>query len=246
MVSVSRVLVSVVVLAVMLAVAHAPVAGAPARNVSAEGAVYTFGSGPSGEMVMTADSGDLHVEKSVAPDGSSVLILRAGAEQVRLEVKPSRVAVSDPHGDVSFVPDSGDEKGETAVRVALARSRAVQVFRSLAAQVRARGTKGAFEQAVLLSGAVVAQLGGEPRALRDFGRGHRPAGGIQRAAFGRITDCWGEYERYILAAYDQYLYCLTDTGRLLRYSLSWCDIQYTIRAESAWFQFLACSTIPIV
>ncbi len=235
----------------------ASAAAAGARQVSPEGAVYTFGSGPSGDIVMTVESGDLHVEKSVAPDGASMLLLRAGSDELRLQVTQDRVAVSGASGNESFVPDGSDEAREAAVRVALARSRAVHLFRALAAQVRARGKTGAFEEAVVLSGAVVEQLAGTPDAIRGFAKRHRSVPAVRPAAlsnlsvrpvaFGRITDCWGQYEQYIMWAYNQYLYCLTDSGgRLYIHSVTWCEIQYTMRAESAWFQFLSCSSFNVV
>jgi hypothetical protein len=247
MVVTSRLFASLVVITAASALVARPAVAARPPSVTPDGAVYTFGTGPAGEVVMSADSGDLHIEKSVASDGTSALTLRSGDDELRFEVTQGRVAVSGKDGRASFVPDGTDENGQAAVRVALARSKAVQVFRAFAAQVNARGTKGAFELAVSLSGAVIAQVSGDPGALRDFAKRHRPAGRVRAVAFGRITDCWGQYEQYISWAFDQYLYCLGDSGgKLYFHSVTWCEIQYLTRAESAWFQFLSCSAVPVV
>jgi hypothetical protein len=248
MASGTRLCVSLVVLGVLAVLAPASASTrAAARTVSPEGAVYTFGSGPSGEAVLTIDDADLHVEKTVGADGSSSVAMRAGDDEVRIEVAQERVSVSTRDGRVSFVPDGTDEKGETAVRVALARSPVVQRFRSFAARATERGRKTAYEQGIALSAALVGQLAGDPGALRSFARRHRPAEGrVRQISARRITDCWGQYESYISWAWDQYLYCLTGSRSLLMGSLSYCEFQYYMRAESAWFQFLSCSAIPVV
>jgi hypothetical protein len=225
-----------------------PVEGAgPAQQVSPDGAVFTFGTGPAGEAVLTIDAGELHVEKSVSPDGSTILVLRARGEEVRLELTQDRVAVTSDQGKVSFVADGSDENGQRAVRVALARSRAVQMFRSLAAAASARGRKTAFDEALALSGALIAQLAGDPNAFRSFTARHRSLkqGGVKPAGLRSTVDCWGQYERFISWAWDQYLNCIVSHRGLIS-GLTYCEFQYYMRAESAWFQFLSCSAIPIV
>lgn len=236
------------VLGVLSAAGMAGAAPAARQNVTPDGAIYTFGSGPSGEAVLTIDQGSLHVEKSVAADGSSTIAIRGNGDEVRVEVSADRVAVSGSEGRASYVPGANDRQGEQAVRVALARSGAVQRFRAFAAQVSARGRRTAFDLAVALSGAVVGQLAGDPDALRQFSRQHQaPEGKLRQVGRRVIVDCWGQYEAFISWAWTQYLYCLTDTSRpLIISSYSYCEIQYTMRAESAWFQFLSCSAINVV
>lgn len=241
-----RVGVSLVACAALSAIAPPMASAGPAQQVSPDGAVYTFSTGPSGEAVLTIDAGDLHAEKSVAADGGSVLVLRARGEEVRLEVTQDRVTVRSADGQASFVADGLDENGQRAVRVALARSGAVQMFRTLAGKVSARTRKTAFDEALALSGALIAQIVGDPGALRSFAGRHRPVkGGVRPVGFRRMVDCWGQYEQYISWAWDQYLYCIASPRYNLINGLSYCEFQYYMRAESAWFQFLSCSAIPI-
>ena len=242
-----RLCVSLVIFAVAALTLGRPASAASrgARNVSPEGAVYTFGTGPAGEAVLSIDSGELHVEKAVSADGSSVLTLRAGADELRLELSQDRADVSSPEGKASVGPDASDENGPRSVRMALARSRAVQLFRVLATQVGAAARKKPFDEAVTLSGAVIGQLAGDPGALRGFAQRYRSTkAGLRPAGLRRISDCWGQYEQFLLWAYDQYAICLTQGLWRINY-VSYCDFQYTMRAESAWFQFLACSAFPI-
>ena len=221
------------------------VSAAPAPQTSPDGAVYTFATGPSGEAVLTVDAGELHVEKSVLPNGSTALLLRVGSEELRLEVTTDRVSLATANGTSSFVPGGADDREAVAVRVALARSRAVEAFRQAAARVSARGGQSPFEEALALSGALVGQLSGDPGALRGFNGRHRPVkGAVRPVSARRIEDCWGQYENFILWAWDQYLWCLSE-GRLRFFGVSYCEAQYYMRAESAWFQFLACSAIPV-
>lgn len=218
---------------------------APAQQVSPDGVVYTFGTGASGEAVLTFDVGELHVEKSVSANGTTALSIRAGVEDVRIELSEGRVTVSSADGKASFDPNGPDEAGQASVRVALARSRAVQVFRAFAARANARARKTAFDEAVALSGAMIGRLAGDPGALRGFSDRHRPTkGGVRAISLRRTTDCWGQYETYILWAWGQYEQCITSYFALIR-GLSYCEFQYYMRAESAWFQFLSCSAIPI-
>ena len=256
----------VIALALLMAAPAALSAGSPAaRQVvqsTADGEVaYSVSSGTEGEAVLVADVGDLHIVKSVFEDGRSTLFLRAGTDEVQIEITDEGISFVTRGMKLKVAPAADRSAGEgssapaekqlTAIRVALARSRAAQRFRALAAGIRESGARGAFEEAVLLSGAVVSQLAGEAGAIHGSAR-RRAAAARARVRPARavpIRDCWGDYEVYILWAYGEYTQCLSDAGgrlRLVWSGLSWCDAQYALRAESAWFQFITCSTIPIV
>lgn len=240
---------------------HAFAASAPARaarvtqtQTTPEGVSYSFTTGPDESSVLTADAGDLHLEKTVSPEGATELVLRSGADEVRIALNAEGVTVWADHRQIDLrMGRAGSDQAEPArkARIALANSHAVQAFRVLAAAMGERDPATPFDHALLLSAALVAQLAGDPAALRNHareqaGRARARAGVRPVRLSAPITDCWGQYEQYMLWAYYQYLQCLTDAGVGLRiWGVKWCDIQYMMRAESGWFQFISCSTIPL-
>lgn len=241
---------------------HAFAASAPARaarvtqtQTTPEGVSYSFTTGPDESSVLTADAGDLHLEKTVSPEGATQLVLR-GSDEVRIALNVEGVTVWADNRPIELRvgrAGAGSDRAEPArrARIALAASQSVQAFRALVAAMGEREPATPVDHALLLSGALVAQLAGDPAALRNHareqaGRARARAGVRQARLSAPITDCWGQYEQYMLWAYYQYLQCLTDAGAGLRiFGVKWCDVQYAIRAESAWFQFLSCSTIPL-
>ncbi|HET9011666.1 MAG TPA: hypothetical protein VFN38_07600 [Gemmatimonadaceae bacterium] len=77
----------------------------------------------------------------------------------------------------------------------------------------------------------------------------------QSAASPSQRDCWGDYTRVLMEAWAEYDKCCYDTAYFnpanpngsfwnMMMARQGCRINYVMRAESAWFQFLACSAIP--
>lgn len=225
-------------------------AGAPPPKRGAARVAYAISTGPAGEIVLSGRSGALRFEKSVASDGRTSLVLRSGGDELRIDVSAREVAVTDETGrhavPVSVAARPGVEAEARAIRVALAGSRAAQAFRALSARLSQLPLDGSYDYAVVLSGALVSQLAGEPGAIREFARRQHAARSrrIRPVALRQIVDCWGQYEAFISWAWDKYLGCLVNRTMSM-VLMSYCEAQYYMRGESAWFQFLSCSTIPL-
>lgn len=233
----------------LAALALASPVAAAGQNVTPEGVNYSYAKGAEGQIIVQAEAGDLRFEKSVFPDGRTVLVLKAADGDVRVESSDAVVVVQSGSETYRLIPDGVDERTALAARVALTRSRGAQLLRNLRFAIEERGPVSAFDHTVLLSAAVVSELVGETGAIRRHARkqrGTRP-GRIRKAAARQFNDCWSMYEQAILSAFNQYLQCIGEGSIVSQkfFNLSYCDIRYTMQAESAWFQFLACSSIRI-
>jgi hypothetical protein len=222
---------------------------AAGQNVTPEGVKYSYAKGAEGQIVVQAEAGDLRFEKSVFPDGRTVLVLKAPDGDVLVESSDAVVVVQSGSETYRLIPDGVDERTALAARVALTRSQGAQLLRNLRFAIEERGAVSAFDYSALLSAAVVSELLGETGAIRRHARKQRGTGPgrIRKAAAGQFSDCWSMYEQAILSAFNQYLRCIDERSiaSWKFFNLSYCDIRYTMQAESAWFQFLSCSSIRI-
>ena len=80
-----------------------------------------------------------------------------------------------------------------------------------------------------------------------------PLVGVAQAPTSSQKDCYGDYERVVAAAWIEYDECVQtfnwnntslSTWQVVSGKMS-CRISWVAKAESAMFQLIACSTIPI-
>jgi hypothetical protein len=213
------------------------------------GATFFFSLTRDGAMRMTSKAGDLDVEKTVFSDGRSQVVLQAGNDRVIVTIAVGVVDVQRGsrrlHVDVAHVTDD-DWLG---VKTLLAGSRALRLFRSLAYSLEPATLRAPAGTAMASSDAILGFLDGDVAAVERLGQRMRAArqARIRTVAFGEDSekDCYAEYEALVVKAADDYGSC--------RHTFYWWDLPsqaacvgvWTLQAESAWFQFLSCSAVPL-
>jgi hypothetical protein len=211
-------------------------------------ATFFFASTGDGAVQMTVKASELDVEKTVYPDGRSRIVLRAGDDLLAVAVSAGIVEVERSNGHRLRVDVFGAADDEwVQVKVLLAGSKALRLFRALAGSLDPRTSNTPAGAAVALSDAALAQLDGDSAAVGRLVQQMRAARQARirpvRFAIGE-ADCWHTYEGEVMHAADDYDSC--------RHTFSWydprqaaCAFVWTIQAESAWGELLACSSIGV-
>ena len=201
----------------------------------------------------TADGGirvegrtnDFVLRKTVYEDGRSSLQLESRNDRVRILVDGESVQVTRGRHSVSLHAASTSEDEQDRVRTVLAGSRAVRMFRALAASIEASGAESAPAIATLMSDAVVGMLDGDP------GAPGRVARHLARHAKARIRtvamqgDCYGTWEGSVYRASYELEDCLRAFS-VWNPVRNVCGFRWTMQVESYWFRFLTCSGFPAV
>lgn len=231
-----------------LAAALAPMAraGEAAHQVARlEAADLTLELGwlDDGSIEIAGRGGELTIRKTVQQHGAVVLELVAGGDRVILQVAEHTVSVRRGAKEVVISHVGVTEDDLDQVRRLLAGSRAIVLLRRIGAAVLAAQDDSPTATALLMADAIAGMFtgdGGAPaRIARHFGR--HAVGRLRRAALG--TDCYREWEQLVMRAMDEFLTCLVETGWFgpLQYL---CSFRWLLQVESAWFQFLSCSSFP--
>ncbi len=215
-------------------------------------ASFFFSLAADGGIRVTARAGELEVDKVVYRDGRSVVVLKAGADRVSVAVNVVTVEVE--RGDEQRRLDvlkAGDEEW-LQVRVMLAGSKALRLFRALASSFDPSTLKTPAGAAVVLSDAVLGYLDGDLGAISRLTRQMRAA--VQaRIKPVRLTsggqesekDCWHTYEGETMHAMDDYDSCMAmfkwyDPRRAA------CLTVWTLQAEVAWAELISCAGLHVV
>lgn len=222
------------------------------RDVPELGLTMEVTADADGSLVLHGTAGRLTVQKRVYADGSyAVRIGHGGDEQVVISGTQAgtKVAFAGQHAELRAADDPNYEAEARRVRGWLARSTAAQQFRKLAAALDHEELASPEAIGLRITGAVLAELTGDPGAARRFNRSvlGRAAGGlrkVQSGGSGYTMSCWDRYHRLVVQAANQLESCLSsfstfDPTRNL------CVFVWTLQVESAWFQFLACSSFPL-
>jgi hypothetical protein len=221
------------------------------------GAGVTFSAaqpGPS-RLILRARATDFSFEKSVVPSGATEMQIVAGGDRVTLSLDATSVRVTRGETTLTLDPRASNDEDIVKLHRLLAGSKAVRAARALAAHYESlpAGEDGAYAISMLIDGAVIGFLSGDPGAIPRIARrlAVRRATGLQRAAFrgqDRFPDCWGDYENTVYWAAGEYTECLHDASDdpwLIRgINMDYCGVVWVMRAESAWFQFAKCAALP--
>jgi len=179
---------------------------------------------------VTQASGDFNVRLAWRQD--LVVLVRTGD---RLRV--SRNGVS-----AAFALNRTDEDGLDQVQQVLAGSRATRQFRALRARLSADSLASAPGVSIDLTDALLGILQGD-RAI--FER-HAPGSPwrVSRASLRTRASCYQEWEAEIVAAWADLAQCCEDV-KWYPGMQELCALTWTLRVESAWFRFIACSAFPL-
>ncbi len=196
-----------------------------------------------GMAVLDTSVGELAVQKIVGRDGRVQIVARAADETVSLTLAPGTVDLL--RGDRSYHLEFGSASDADflAVKTLLAGSRAVWLFRILAAGLDPATLKTPAGIGTLLTDAVLGLLDGDVAAVDRLGQYFEKArkGRLRRAM---VEGCYETYEAEVVRAWGSYVDCKMDFAMWnpLRQA---CTARWMLWAESAWFSFLSCSAMPI-
>jgi len=196
------------------------------------------------------------IEKVVDERGDFTLAIAGGRDVVRLALGPGGLTV-ETGGQQFRVERAGATAAQQArLRAALARSGVLAAFRravaaaELRADARGGERRGVLDETLLLDGAWVSYLMGDEAALARHGR-RVAREGYALMRVSQFPSCYDYYYSAMAAAFSLLLKCNQEAlaGTQPYYNrpiLYWaCQAEYLARTQAAYYQFLACSAIPI-
>ena len=201
-----------------------------------------------GAFVVSAQAAGLTIDKRVYSDGRFDVRIALGAEdRVVIAADADGISVS-AAGErtlrVNPAVDDGHEETGRRVRGWLAASGAVARFRQLVDALDRRGARDPEALSLRATGALVAELLGDPGAARRFGQSVAGGGGALRKVQQYTQSCWDVYQRLVLQASYQLESCIASFA-VYNPLRQVCAAVWILQVESAWFQFLSCSAIPL-
>lgn len=203
-----------------------------------------------GGLAVTATAGDLTVRKQVYADGRFVVrVATRGEDRLLISGAPNGLNVA--YGAEAAVELSADRDGEyegnaRRVRGWLARSDAVQRFRHISEVLDQQDALSPEALSLRITGALVAELLGDPGAARRLSQSMtaRFANRLRKAQNGYTSvSCYDTYQRLVVAAANALQSCLNSFA-VYNPMRQVCAFVWTLQVESAWFQFLSCSSFP--
>jgi len=203
-----------------------------------------------GGLAVTATAGDLTVRKQVYADGRFVVrVATRGEDRLLISGTPNGLRVAygaEAVVDLRADGESEYERKARRVRGWLARSDAVQRFRQINEALERQEAMSPEALSLRVTGALLSELLGDPGASQRLSRSltrkvlHR----LRKVQAGHTTSCWDTYQRLVVAAASALESCLASFAvyNPLRNA---CSFVWTLQVESAWFQFLSCSSFPV-
>jgi hypothetical protein len=201
-----------------------------------------------GAVGVTATAGDLAVSKRVYADGRFVVRLATrGDDRVIISGTPHELKVAyGPEAAVDLRDDSDADGKARRVRGWLARSDAVQRFRQINEALEQQDAVSPEALSLRVTGVLLAELSGDPGAARRLGRtiAAKLAQRVRKAQTGHTPSCWDTYVRLVNVAANQLESCIASFA-VYNPMRQVCAFAWTLQVESAWFQFLSCSSFPV-
>jgi len=203
-----------------------------------------------GALAVTATAGELAVRKQVYADGRFVVrVATRGEDRLLISGTINGLTVAyglDASVDLHADRDSDYDGKARLVRGWLARSDAVQRFRQISEALERQDAVSPEALSLRVTGALLAELLGDPGAAQRLSRSitARLAHGFRKAQAGHTTSCWDTYQRLVMAAANALESCLNSFA-VYNPMRNLCAFVWTLQVESAWFQFLSCSSFPV-
>jgi hypothetical protein len=187
---------------------------------------------------------ELDVSKVVQPNGDFHVRIAGRQDLVVLIRTGNRLRVT--RGDQTAVMriDQTDEEGLDRVQHVLAGSYAVRAFRAVTHRLGQDSRESAPGIALENLGALLGVVLGEPGAADRLAPKRTEGGRLARAACGLERSCYSAYEIEVTNAWGDFSQCVYDV-RWYPGVQEVCAFTWVLRAESAWFQFIGCSSFPL-
>ena len=203
-----------------------------------------------GGLAVTATAGELTVRKQVYADGRFVVrVATRGEDRLLISGTANGLTVAygrDASVDLHADRDSDYDGKARRVRGWLARSDAVQRFRQINEALERQDAVSPEALSLRVTGALLAELLGDPGAAQRLSRSitARLTQGFRKAQTGHTPSCWDTYQRLVMAAANALESCLNSFA-VYNPMRNVCAFVWTLQVESAWFQFLSCSSFPM-
>ena len=188
---------------------------------------------------------DLEVRKVVQPSGDFHVRIAGRRDLVVLVRSGDRLRIARNGQTALVLLTQADEEGLDQAQLVLAGSHAIRAFRGLRSRMSSESLASApgvsidgldMLIGILLGDSSVTERG-NPREPRSLSR-------VSRISAHVRATCYEEYEAEVCAAWDDLSACVE--------SVKWypglqevCAFTWLLRAESAWFRFIACSSFPL-
>lgn len=210
------------------------------------GVAYSVSYTADGGIQLSAQSPELQFQKTSYQDGHYQLRLVAQDDSVVFEVSASGVQVTRGASTAALAVGAAVEADFDRARVVLAGSRAVKRYRQLAAALEQSDDDSATSQSTLIGAALVGLLDGDAGAPARIARrlAGKKAAGLKKISLSE--DCWVTYSERVYQASNDFFYCI-GSATWWNYDLMsyMCSMTWMIRVEGYWFQYIACSAIPL-
>jgi hypothetical protein len=188
---------------------------------------------------------DLDVAKVVQANGDFHARIAARQDVLVIVRTGSRLRVTRNGQTAVLQLDRADEEGLDLVQTVMAGSHAARMFRGIHRELSAETRDSAPGVALGHLEALLAILQGDPGALDRRAPPGRDAGvRLSRTSCCAQATCYSEYEGEVIRAWDDYSQCIYDV-RWYPGMQEVCAFTWLLRAESAWFRFIGCSSIPL-
>jgi hypothetical protein len=185
---------------------------------------------------------DLDVRKVVQPNGDFSVRLAGHQDLVLLIRTGNRLRVSRNGLSAVVALDQTDEDGLEQAQQVLAGSRAMRAFRTVRSRLDAESLGSAPGVSIDFVDVLLGIIQGDPSV---FARRESPGHGrLSRTALRVGPTCYGDYESTVVGAWGDFVQCCDDV-RWYPGLQEVCAFSWLLQAESAWFRFIACSSIPL-
>ncbi len=207
------------------------------------GATLSAARTDTGAIAIRIVSQGLDVRKIVRPDGGFLVRLRVGADLVTALGDQGRLTVSRRGRTVVLEAATISESRAAEARALLAQSPAVRQFRAMVTALTPEDIANPAWAGFLVTATYFSLLDGDTDAARRMAIRAQTA---RRAAseFEGGPACYDTYQIDVVGAFNDYEICVNSFGWWNPMS-ELCLFEWVLRAESAWFTFLGCSSFPV-
>jgi hypothetical protein len=238
-------------------VAPAPVVAPPTQQAVAPqnpGVALSAARDVNGTPVLRFSGNGVQVRKVVQSDGRFTMWIRAEDDEVGLTGDPGVLTISRQGRTVTVYLSRLEDGAMDLARTLVADSKAMRRFRAAAYALSPAEAATPAGAGLQLTATFLSLLDGDLGAVKRLpGRSKpRPAGSPSGSISPMSAEeeevngpaCYEHYVQEVVSAWYDYQVCSVSVG-MIHPLVELCAFEWLLRVESAWFQFLGCSSVPI-
>jgi hypothetical protein len=209
------------------------------------GAALRLARTADGGLRFEIDGDDVAVRKSLKANGDFEMTLRASGDEFAVTRRGASIRVSRGERALEFGLGDLDEDGMVRLQQIVSGSAAIRRFRGLHGALTGDTRCSSLGAAADIIDMWVGVLQGQPTPSRPVAATPQAVAMMaDDGSGGGGPSCYELWSAEVLVAWNDYTGC--------RHSFPWynplreaCSFLWIIRIESAWFQLISCSAIPI-